>query len=119
MATASPVITAGDRLGLTLFLAASIHAVFILGIAFRPEDPANLHAPPSLEVILVQKRNETTRKKPIISPKPRRKAGEKATNAIGRAARSAPQSSAKPPASLLSLSGEATPKSPMFPSNPS
>lgn len=63
MATASPVITAGDRLGLTLFLAASIHAVFILGIAFRPEDPANLHAPPSLEVILVQKRNETTPEK--------------------------------------------------------
>lgn len=60
MTTASPVITAGDRLGLTLFLAASIHAVFILGIAFRPEDPVNLHAPPSLEVILVQKRNETT-----------------------------------------------------------
>lgn len=63
MATAPPVITAADRLGLTLFLAASIHAVLILGIAFHPEDPANLPAPPSLEVILVQKRNEATPEK--------------------------------------------------------
>lgn len=63
MTAASPVITAGDRLGLTLFLAASIHAVLILGIAFQPEDPANLQAPPSLEVILVQKRNETAPEK--------------------------------------------------------
>ncbi|HEX7025798.1 MAG TPA: energy transducer TonB [Gammaproteobacteria bacterium] len=63
MDTASPVITAGDRLGLTLFLAASMHAVLILGIAFHPEDPAELRAPPSLEVILVQKRNETAPEK--------------------------------------------------------
>jgi protein TonB len=63
MDTASPVITAGDRLGLTLFLAASMHAVLILGIAFDPEDPADLRAPPSLEVILVQKRNETNPEK--------------------------------------------------------
>lgn len=59
MTTAAPTITAADRLGLTVFLAASLHAVLILGIAFRPNDPAALEAPPSLEVILVQKRGET------------------------------------------------------------
>jgi protein TonB len=58
-----PVIGPGDRLGLTVFLAASVHAVFILGVAFQPEDIVNLDAPPSLEVILVQKRNETAPEK--------------------------------------------------------
>jgi protein TonB len=54
----APVITAADRLGLTIFLAASIHAVLILGVAFSPMELANLDAPPSLEVILVQKRSD-------------------------------------------------------------
>lgn len=55
-----PVIGPGDRLGLTVFLAASVHAVLILGVAFKPEDIVNLDAPPSLEVILVQQRNDST-----------------------------------------------------------
>lgn len=54
----TPVITPVDRLGLTVFLAASIHAVLILGVAFSPLDLANLDAPPALEVILVQKRSD-------------------------------------------------------------
>lgn len=52
-----PVITAADRLGLTVFLAAAIHAILILGVAFSPLDLASLDAPASLEVILVQKRS--------------------------------------------------------------
>ena len=59
MSAAAPIITSADRLSLTVFLAASIHAVLILGIAFSPLDPAKLDAPPSLEVILVQERNES------------------------------------------------------------
>lgn len=58
MTAAAPVITESDRLSLTVFLAASVHAVLILGLAFNPLDPAKLEAPPSLEVILVQERNE-------------------------------------------------------------
>ncbi len=54
----TPVITAADRLSLTVFLAASIHAVLILGLAFEPLDLARLNAPASLEVILVQKRSD-------------------------------------------------------------
>jgi len=53
-----PVITPADRLGLTVFLAASIHAVLILGVVFSPLDLAKLNAPPSLEVVLVQKRSD-------------------------------------------------------------
>jgi protein TonB len=54
----TPIITAADRLGLTVFLAAAVHAVLILGVAFSPLDLASLQAPPSLEVILVQKRSD-------------------------------------------------------------
>src|SRR5690606_7239000 len=54
-APATPsVVTAGDRLGLTIFLAASVHAVLILGIAFKPQDAADLKPPAALEIILVQ-----------------------------------------------------------------
>lgn len=56
----APLITAADRLGLTVFLAASVHAVLILGLAFSPEDPAQLDAPPSLEVTLVQERSDAS-----------------------------------------------------------
>ncbi len=58
MNPAQPTISAADRLGLTLFLAASVHAIIILGVIFKPGDPADLDAPPSLEIILVQTRND-------------------------------------------------------------
>ena len=58
-AATAPVITSADRLSLTIFLAAAIHAVLILGVTFVPLDPAKLDAPPSLEVILVQERDQS------------------------------------------------------------
>jgi protein TonB len=47
-------VTPGDRLGLTLFLAAALHATVILGVSFAPDDRPAREAPPSLDVILVQ-----------------------------------------------------------------
>jgi len=56
----TPSITAGDRLGLTLFFAVTIHAIVILGIGFgnelfNPKDPVQ-----TMEITLVQSRSETT-----------------------------------------------------------
>lgn len=48
-----------DRLGMMVFFAAVFHAIFILGFGFDFLDNARLEAPPSLEVILVQKHNNT------------------------------------------------------------
>ncbi len=49
-----------DRLGMMLFFAAVMHAIFILGFGFDFLDNAKLEAPPSLEVILVQTQNSDT-----------------------------------------------------------
>ncbi|MBI1195452.1 MAG: TonB family protein [Gammaproteobacteria bacterium] len=51
--SAAPEITAFDRLGLTLFLAITIHALIILGITFRPDPDAEQTAAPPLEITLV------------------------------------------------------------------
>ncbi len=56
-------ITAVDRLGLTLFVAISMHAVGILGVSFTMEKPKKL--PPAdrtLEIVVVH--NKSTAKKP-------------------------------------------------------
>lgn len=50
---AAPEITAFDRLGLTLFLAVTIHALIILGITFRPDPDAGQTSAPPLEITLV------------------------------------------------------------------
>jgi protein TonB len=53
VAVRPPVITPGDRLGLTLCLAVIAHAALILGVAFSPEE----HARPrmdTMEITLVQ-----------------------------------------------------------------
>jgi len=52
----SPAITARDRLVTTLFFAALLHGIIILGITFRPEKPAGS---PTLEVTMVQSRSVT------------------------------------------------------------
>ena len=52
-----PVITPGDRLGLTVCLAIIVHAVVLLGITFQAED----RVPPAyetLEIILVQQKSK-------------------------------------------------------------
>ncbi len=56
-------INAVDRLGLTLFIALSLHAIGILGISFAFEKPKKL--PPAdrtLEIVVVH--NKSTTKKP-------------------------------------------------------
>lgn len=57
---APPVITATDRLSLTIFLAAAVHAILILGVSFSPLDLARLKPPAALEIILVQKHSDET-----------------------------------------------------------
>ena len=47
-----PRISAGDRLGFTLFLALMLHAIVVFGVGFRPSDDAAAEALPSLEIIL-------------------------------------------------------------------
>ncbi len=53
IALASSSTTDTDRIGLTLFLAAALHGVVILGVSFESLLEQR-NAPPSLEVILVQ-----------------------------------------------------------------
>ena len=50
----SPEVTARDRLVTTLFFAALLHGIVILGITFRPEKP---QGSPTLEVTMVQSRS--------------------------------------------------------------
>lgn len=52
----SPAVTARDRLVTTLFFAALLHGILILGITFRPERPSGS---PTLEVTMVQTRSVT------------------------------------------------------------
>ncbi|HEX2668633.1 MAG TPA: TonB family protein [Gammaproteobacteria bacterium] len=50
----SPAVTARDRLVTTLFFAALLHGILILGITFRPDRPSGS---PTLEVTMVQTRS--------------------------------------------------------------
>jgi len=52
----SPAVTARDRLVTTLFFAALLHGIVILGVTFRPDRPAGS---PTLEVTMVQSRSVT------------------------------------------------------------
>lgn len=54
-----PRVTAGDRLGLTLFLAIAFHALVILGISFQQEDPRKSERITTLDVTLVQSASDT------------------------------------------------------------
>ena len=58
MATAAkPLITPGDRFGLTICFAIVFHAVFILGIGFVPEELAKRRFD-TMEIVLVQSHSE-------------------------------------------------------------
>lgn len=48
----SPSVSTADRLGFTLFFAAAVHAVFVLGVTFTQPDKAL--TPPTLEVTLAR-----------------------------------------------------------------
>ncbi len=51
--------TSADRLSLTLFMAAALHGILILGVGFHAIESKPV-APPSLDVILVQNHNPET-----------------------------------------------------------
>ena len=51
---AAPQVTAGDRLGFTLFLALAVHGVLLFGVGFAPEEPRAV--PHSLDVTLATHR---------------------------------------------------------------
>ncbi|UCB53970.1 MAG: energy transducer TonB [Thiotrichales bacterium] len=53
----APQITDNDRLGMTLFLAAVLHGIVILGITFSISSSADSELLPTLDVILVQTHN--------------------------------------------------------------
>ena len=56
-------VSAGDRLGLTLFAALVVHAMLILGVGFNFEQPARKPAPDrTLEILVV--RNPTPQEPP-------------------------------------------------------
>lgn len=56
--TVKPHINTSDRLGLTLFLAAALHAILILGVSFNLEEHARNDPPPlSLEITLVHSKS--------------------------------------------------------------
>lgn len=45
-------ISAGDRLGFTLFLAITVHAIVVFGVGFKPSERGDQEALPSLDIIL-------------------------------------------------------------------
>ena len=59
--TLKPSISATDRLGFTLFLAITLHAIVILGVGFKSSDAAPRESLPSLDVIVASAKTfETT-----------------------------------------------------------
>jgi len=57
MNAAASAVTAADRLGLTLFLAAAAHGLLILGVGFAPyENPAE--TPQALDVVLLEQHTD-------------------------------------------------------------
>jgi protein TonB len=52
-----PRITASDRLGFTLFLALTLHAIVVLGVGFTPSDHSNAEPLPSLDIILANSKS--------------------------------------------------------------
>ncbi|MDH5710344.1 MAG: TonB family protein [Gammaproteobacteria bacterium] len=57
-----PKITDNDRLGMTFFLAALLHGILILGVAFNTSPEDALKTPPTLDIILVQTQNPSEAK---------------------------------------------------------
>ncbi|MCP4186460.1 MAG: energy transducer TonB [Gammaproteobacteria bacterium] len=53
----NPRISASDRLGFTLFLALTLHAIVVLGVGFTRSSKPDSNALPSLEIILANSRS--------------------------------------------------------------
>ena len=59
-----PPISASDRLGFTLFLALTLHAIVVLGVGFTQSDHSNVQPLPSLDIILANSQNFDTVENP-------------------------------------------------------
>ncbi len=60
----NPHITASDRIGFTLFLALTLHALVVLGVGFTHSSKPDSNALPSLEIILANSRSLEPVEKP-------------------------------------------------------
>ena len=58
MRAGEPIITPGDRLGMTLFVAIVAHAIVILGVVFVPHDSSD-SLRSTLDIVLVQQRSDS------------------------------------------------------------
>jgi len=63
-AAISPRISASDRLGFTLFLALTLHAIVVLGVGFTQSDSKNAEPLPSLEIIIANSKSFETVENP-------------------------------------------------------
>ena len=52
-----PRISASDRLGFTLFLALTLHAIVVLGVGFAQSERSNLEPLPSLDIIIANSKS--------------------------------------------------------------
>ena len=59
-----PRITASDRLGFTLFMALSLHAIVVFGVGFKQTDRNNRDPLPSLDIILANSKTAETVENP-------------------------------------------------------
>ncbi len=88
-----PRITASDRLGFTLFLALSLHAIVVLGVGFKPGDHSNVEPLPSLDIILANSKTLAEVENPDFLAQDNQAGGG---NADDKARPSAPVSAATP-----------------------
>lgn len=88
-----PRITASDRLGFTLFLAMSLHAIVVLGVGFTPSQRNNAEPLPSLDIILANSKTFDTVENPDFLAQENQAGGG---NADDKARPSAPVSAATP-----------------------
>jgi len=88
-----PRISASDRLGFTLFLALTLHAIVVLGVGFTQSDRRSEQALPSLDIILANSRSLEAVENPDFLAQADQAGGGKAD---ARARPSAPVSSPTP-----------------------
>ncbi len=88
-----PRITASDRLGFTLFLALTLHAIVVLGVGFTSSDHSNTDPLPSLDIILANAKTFETVENPDFLAQENQAGGG---NTEEKARPSAPVSAATP-----------------------
>ncbi|TNF88424.1 MAG: energy transducer TonB [Gammaproteobacteria bacterium] len=88
-----PRITASDRLGFTLFLALTLHAIVVLGVGFTPTRSNNTDPLPTLDIILANSKTFETVDNPDFLAQEDQAGGG---NAEDRARPSAPVSAPTP-----------------------